>query len=152
MKTPTWRIASSGPTPALDVECVHTSFTETVCLAASHYLKMYIFLSSAFCDVFSLLCHMTANPLLSHWYQDSFIFAKTDFSPLIYTVHTTKYSKFFAYMRVLCTMCAKPCMYRSDNLRELVFPFHHVGPGEPTQAIRLGGSCLLLLSHHVILR
>lgn len=38
-----------------------------------------------------------------------------------------------------------------DTLRKLVFSFHYVGPGDPTQVIRLGGSCLLLLSHHAIL-
>lgn len=45
-------------------------------------------------------------------------------------------------------------MYRSEDiLRELVFPMcvHHMHPRDPTQAIRLRGSCLLLLSHRVIL-
>ena len=33
-----------------------------------------------------------------------------------------------------------------DNQQESVLSFHHVGPGDQTQGIRLGGACLYPLS------
>lgn len=34
-----------------------------------------------------------------------------------------------------------------DNLKKSVLSFHHAGPGDGTQVIRLVGRCLHLLSH-----
>lgn len=39
------------------------------------------------------------------------------------------------------------CGVSNDNLEELLLSCHHVGTGNPTQAIRLGGRCLYLLKH-----
>lgn len=40
-------------------------------------------------------------------------------------------------------------MWRTEQLRELVVSFHHLGPGDQSQVIRVGSMSLYLLGHFV---
>lgn len=52
------------------------------------------------------------------------------------------------YVYVLSPPRVMVPMWRSENiLCESILSFYHMGPGTQTQAVRLGSTCLYLLSH-----